>query len=478
MKTYTKLTESKLIGLVKKLLPEDLKQVDRFLKSPYHNSNKILVPFFEIIAKEYPHFSHPKFTAKNIYRKLYPTKTFNEGSFKGLKTDLIKKIENYIVFEEVKQEKAMKESFMIKAYARRNNYIKFRDASEKLNDKIEQNNQKVLEDFQQLLGINHALFFHPETDRDGLLADRYITSCMNHLDSFYFFSKIVYSIELLTRNQIQQQQHNIKLLEESIRWSSHTELRDHPLFKLYVLIISFLKEQNESWFFTLKKYLFEHYKAIPKEGQMIAIIILINFAIKKVSKDLLNFQQELFELYQFRDQQNNFVVNNRISENTFVNAIVMAAACQKFEWAEYFLTKYIVFLKESIREDTINLSNAYLFFYKKDYAKTIESLHTIITKNLNTELRFRSLCIRAYYELAKNNESYENLTEKQIRNFKNYCLSKNISQQRKIAYCNFCDICKALVNKKEKSKLLQKVNNMEHLMFRVWLLAKINQLKK
>jgi len=471
----TDFNQSKLVALVKQLSPEDLKNMVRFLKSPYHNSNKRLGPFFQLICRHYPDFDNKHFTSEKIHKKTYPDRPFNLGIFQGLKADLTRKIQAYLAFEELRQDQQLKKNLSYRGHGRRNGYHIFRNATEQRVKEIEKKGNKLnLRDTQNLLNAYHHLFFHPQTDQEKDIASTYINNGMDCLDCFYFFSKVIYGAELLSQSKIKKQHYEIKLLDKAIHLGQQTHLRNNILFNLYVLAIELLKTEEETIFNKLKLHLFQNGEHIPVEGKMMSITVLINFAIAQINQGNAPYLQELFELNKFRDQANLFLKEDTISAHSFTNVIVNAAACGAFSWAAYFSEKYTLFIHKDIREDTLNLSNAFIDFHKQSYDKVLKSLVTIRNNNMYTNIRVRSLYIRAYYELSLKEIPYTEIAIKEVNNLKVFLRKNEIHKDKKEAYLNFCKICLAMLNSKPKKSIRQMIHKMKQLRFRIWLQNKIS----
>ena len=483
----SRLNNSKLIaGIIKKLSSQDFGKIPRFLESPYHNTNSALCPFFKAIKsnwKNYPKFDNKNFTEERVYKKIYPGKTFNTGTFEGLKTDLVKKIEAYLAYEEVSRNEQLKKDLMIQGYAHRSDYNTFRDKSRTAIEALEEKKPKTLEEFQQLLDKNHKLFFHPGTPRDNAFADSYIRSCMESLDCFYFLSKMIYATEFLTREGLKDQRYEIRLLDETIKLGKQTELSDSILFQTYSLMCTFMKSQNDENFKKLKEYLFLYKDKISNIGKLGSSIILTNYAFAQYQNEKNSFQKEIFLLYKFRDEQNVMLTNDSIPDNTFIGAISTATACGELEWATHFLKKYASKIKEDRQEDALCFSQAYIHFYEKAYLKTVKMLTDVEHRTLYTNLRFRSLTIRAFYELSMTDnksddgEDFEDKVERSVRSFNHYLSGReDMKKDKKDAYKNFCLICLDLICYR-KDRVLKKLAEKGSLMFRPWIEEKVKALR-
>ena len=470
------LQHSKLIaGYVTKLEPEDFKKFGKFLESSYHNSRQILIPFFKIIQQRNPDFGHKNFTAEKVHQKLYPGKEYNEKIFQNRMTEMIRRIEDYLVHEEIMHEQTIRDQLLNKAFSRRNQFLTFRNRTMDNIKNLQGIEQKNLKDYHAILQHAHDLFFHPEMPRDSKSADDCMTQCMEALDCFYFLSKATYSIEILTRNHLRNEKRAIILLEESLRHGKETDLCENELFKFYSLLIAFLKAKDDNTYNILKNYLFKECDEIPEEGQRLATTVMVNFAYAQYLGGKATYLQEFVMLNEFRDEQDLFVINDRIPKENFINVIVTMAACGHFEWATFFQDKYAGFLKAAEQEDVLCLSRAYIHFHSKEYLDVIAELKDIENRPQNISLRLRSLSIRAYYELSLDYPDYEVEAERAANNLIAFLPNKKIAEKRRAAYHNFCRICLDLLGGKRENAL-KKLKEKEHVMFRKWLVEKVEAL--
>jgi len=91
-----------------------------------------------------------------------------------------------------------------------------------------------------------------------------------------------------------------------------------------------------------------------------------------------------------------------------------------------------------------------------------------------TNIRVRSLYIRAYYELSLKEIPYTEIAIKEVNNLKVFLRKNEIHKDKKEAYLNFCKICLAMLNSKPKKSIRQMIHKMKQLRFRIWLQNKIS----
>ena len=88
-----------ITGLLKEFTCDELKALERFINSPYHNNSRKVILFFREIKKFYPDFADKKLTKEHISRKISPSLKYNDSTFRNLSADLMSLIEKFLIIE-------------------------------------------------------------------------------------------------------------------------------------------------------------------------------------------------------------------------------------------------------------------------------------------------------------------------------------------------------------------------------------------
>ena len=76
--------KSKTLDILGALSPDEVKEFRIFLTSPYYNTNKTVLKFFDILIKFYPDFNQSSLTKENIYAKLHPGSKYKDEVIRNL----------------------------------------------------------------------------------------------------------------------------------------------------------------------------------------------------------------------------------------------------------------------------------------------------------------------------------------------------------------------------------------------------------
>ena len=88
----------KALKIIAALNKEEFDSFGKFIISPYFNRSNDLIKLFNSIKKYYPEFTHAKLQFESLYKKLYPGKSFNEGTIRNLFSDLGNLAEKYLAY--------------------------------------------------------------------------------------------------------------------------------------------------------------------------------------------------------------------------------------------------------------------------------------------------------------------------------------------------------------------------------------------
>ena len=88
-------TASNLISLLKSFTKVEMKQIDKFVHSPFHNNRNEVSRFYDRIKSYFPGFDNREFQKEKIYSKLYPGGKYKDDVIRRLSSNLFKLAEEY-----------------------------------------------------------------------------------------------------------------------------------------------------------------------------------------------------------------------------------------------------------------------------------------------------------------------------------------------------------------------------------------------
>ncbi len=88
--------KSKLIDILETFSEEEFKELEKFVNSPYFNTNKKLTAAYGYIKNFINNFSEPKFTKEGLYEEVFPGSKYRDLEVRKLLSGLTKLTELYL----------------------------------------------------------------------------------------------------------------------------------------------------------------------------------------------------------------------------------------------------------------------------------------------------------------------------------------------------------------------------------------------
>ncbi|MEP7146637.1 MAG: hypothetical protein ABI792_06475, partial [bacterium] len=153
----------------------------------------------------------------------------------------------------------------------------------------------------------------------------------------------------------------------------------------------------------------------------------------------------------------------------------------EIKWSESFIKEYTPKLKKEHQKTMDALAWGYIYYAKKDYARSLEFLNKVEFIDLRDKLHVRILSSKAYYELSNTETLFY-----YIDSSKHFIMNNaSVEEDTKNAYMKFFNYLKRLLVCKENfsgSKLKDLRVDLEldiivRLRHKNWLLEKIDALE-
>ena len=387
---------SHLIKTLKILREKDLKELDLFLKSPYHNTNSNASRLFNILKEEYPSFNNVKKLSKEkVFQKLFGRSVpFNKNKLHIIMHHLNKLVKDFLGHEALKNNELHKKIFYLE-------YVAQSDIHHQLIEEIKTFIQEIKE--KPILNENHHLLLcklllklqsQPNTNRYHANLEEPIL----HLYFHFLINWIRLYAEQLNKNKILKKETKLLGQDQILHVIENSKVIHSPSI-LSFLAISKL-HLNKMDYFDVKDIIFSNWGQLEEELKKDLILHLINVAIQKNRNGTHSFMAELWELYLVGLDEKLLITNNRISDIMFVNITSTAAGLFKLDWAESFKKKYNKYLEPSKRVNALQLASAYIYFFKAKHENApsyyIDCINELSVMGRITMERFtlRAHCLR------------------------------------------------------------------------------------
>ena len=357
---------SKLIRRLKILRPEDLPNLEKWLRSPWCNSNKTLVKFYLALKPYYPAFSAPQLTKEKIFKKTYPTKPYNKAWMYNLMSGLYKQIDRFQAHEQVRINDQLTQYYSLLPLLHRESLDLFKKRAKELIDSLEQKPSKTLFDLFQLIHIYENFYQLPVPHQEAINS---LDKFDSYLDQFHSIGKYRFFLEaaegnLKFENKLDLDQQLNNLYELNNRQTTATA-------KVYQSYLENIDKPLLDRFTNLEQVFFENFDQMEHRDKKIILNLLLNENTRliQVSKDNYPYLEKAFELFQIGlDHELLFYSTNNtyMRPDIFANIVNTSNYLGKMEFSQSFIEKYHEMLEPHIQKNMHTWAKVHLAYYKGD----------------------------------------------------------------------------------------------------------------
>lgn len=462
--------ERKVIELLQHFSKKDLKNLKRFVESPYFNTNVAIIALYEYIYKFAPDFNHSNLTIEKAFKSVFPNKKFEERIITRLISKLFKLVEQYIVQMKL-EEKELQQKFLLLDFYIEKQLSKFFDSA---NISL----RKSLEEFpfrdddyfyyKYVTEYYSAKFLSKLDDRTNEVN---INNTVKSFDSFYWIRKIMLLSLLINRNNVVANSgydlSEVNFVIEKLKDYDFSELPS--LYVWYRALILLNDPGDVDAYQKLKIALSTYDHLFSSEIIQNLYVFLIN-SVVILFQDGENRFQEYFSLFSEQIAKGHIYDNGHLYPQMLKNIMTVALRLKKHQWAEDFLKEN----KEKILpKEVYHWNLGKLYYATEEYDKALEILEENKYDDIYYVLETKRLLLKIYYQLG-----YAELMYSYINSFRVFLSRKAIISKEKKRNQNFVNFFQQLLklvprDKEKKNGLLEKLKQEEEIADKDWLLEKI-----
>jgi len=482
----------KIIEILRTFKKEELKLFDKFLESPFIKSRRNLHPILEGILKYYPEFLSPELTKENLFKELFVKEDYNDKKIMNLIFDLTKAAEDFLVHKAVDEDEIGSMMYLCRAYYK----TKMLDSS-----------MKVIKGVEKIIEPNFSTSYDYFSKLKQILAykEAYLTE-QNDFDKLiniklkYFEASatqfIIDYTELLSYKETMLQTYDkkiesnfIKSVVESFNMEKFIKLTEKAsglntnLILLHYYRLKTVESPNDlNHYYELRDFFYKIIDTLSRSEKYFVFSHLVNYCVQQFGK---NFEEVKLEgLNVYKKMIENDAFSSSESEHmqtlTYRNIIQFCLTNKDAKWMEYFINEYTEKLSPEIRNDLKNFAFADLHFMEKNFDKALEFTSKINHEFFLFKMDLKNLLLNIYYEL-----NYTEPAFSLVDSYKHFIAnSKEISELHKETIKNYLKYyliilkIKTKQSKEDIGEMKQKIKNEKKIVFRGWMLGKLEELSK
>ncbi len=445
---------------------KELRDLKKFVRSPFHNQREDVILLFDYLAKQHPFTRPQRVRNEVIFAAVYPAKMYKAADFYHLCSYLKKVTEKYFLWCEKEQNETR---ILAEIYRKKGLENQFKDklkkAEKQLRDRTRRNADFHLQNFK--LQEEKLEYFgkRSRSNTDNL------QPATDELTVFFISKKLQHACRALSQKSFAKVDFEQAFLEEIIHYAeSKNYHRDVPAVAVYYAYYQSFTNENAS-FETLLNLVKKYNGIFPPQEMRDIYLMPINFGIKKFNQGKKHYLREVFGLYKQGMEYGIFLDNGSLSRFTYSNINSAALGLKEFAWAEQFLHKYKDFLDPKNRANVYQYNLAILYFRKPDYDKAIDLLQTVEFTDLLYNIEAKRMLLKIYFTLGADDALFSLLDS-----FKRFLQRQKELGYHRESFLNLIRFTGRLLHlppgdKAARAKLAAEIEGTEEVADKGWLLG-------
>lgn len=276
---------SKTIDLLESLSATELRRFEKFLDSPFFNTNPAVTKLFNYIETGLKKKPVEELSKTQAFKLIFGSEKYNEQKISDLMTYLTRHVEDFLSQINFENKEMLKKSYLLKELRERNKDKHFESNSREYQKKL-QNSAVRDQDYYYgayLLEKEQDHYFIKQGVRKD---DKSLQHRSDNSDIFFLIDKLKNLCEMISRKNIISAEYEFRMKDEIIKYIASNKIyfENIPAIGIYYNVLLTLAEsENETHFHTLKKVLKKNAGFFTKEeaGQMYGYAQ--NYCIKKIN---------------------------------------------------------------------------------------------------------------------------------------------------------------------------------------------------
>ncbi len=390
------LNKSKLYILCASFTSWEWLAAEKFISSPYFVENEKVVKLFGYMKKCLIY--EQATSKKTAYTQVFGKQPFNDAKLRHLMSDLLLALEEFLVVQEVKNNKVSFKLKLLDIYNSRKLNKHFNTTVTATKKMLKSQTNRDALHYYQVNQAEIGLYQNYLLQRRRTTTDS-LQQAIDSMDVFYIASKLKYCCAILNYQNIIESVANIALYDEILNYVDQSEILEVPVVAIYYEILKTITEDSEVHFSNLSALLDEHWQKFTVSEAHDQNLYLLNYCIRQINQGNLSYLAKSFEVYRSMIEKGILIRNDYLSPWTYKNIVSAGLRLGETDWVDRFINKYKSKLSEVYRENAFTYNFAKYNFHTKNYDVVLELLQKVEYDDIFYDLDSKSTLLKTYYEL-------------------------------------------------------------------------------
>ena len=346
---------SQLIQLTKSLSKRDFRELRKVVRSPYFNQREDVIQLYDYIEKVFNE-KLPDFSKEKAFKKLFPTKKFDDVLMRQLMSYLLKVIEKYLITEGVLQDDLESQLQLTHALRFRNADKLFEKQLSEFSESIE--NQGFKNAKYHYMKFRMRLEDYTYRGEKKRTSELNLQSLSDELDNFYIAERLRYAAIMHTHQAVIKHDYKQPMLDFVLSYLKNFQETPPSISAYYYAYKTMIEPENINNFNNLREIIIGDSQIFTESERKEFYVLATNYCIRRLNNGEKNYGLEALKLYRARMDNNVLLENGILPHYTYKNISMLALKAEQYEWAEDFLNEFSRYLPERDRENIFNYNFA------------------------------------------------------------------------------------------------------------------------
>lgn len=457
---------SQLNQIIQSFSSIELREVRKFLASPFFNTRTDLAQLFDFLAK------NKDASKEAAWQHLFPTSAFDDQRLRLLMSYLHRLMEQYVSIKELTADDLQNRLNLAIGYRKRGMLAAFERAGSVLEKTMA---EQPLRDAKYYLGHYQLRWeqYHTAT-YDNPSAKLPLGEMSGEIDVFYLSTRLRLICLAAAQKGVYQAENQSVMEMEVLAMAQHERFRSVPAVAIYLHCYWMLKQpEEESHFQSFKKLLLESSPQFGNEEMRGIYLLAINYCIRRLNDGQKSYFREVLDLYKSGLATGHLLENGVLSRFTYHNIVAAGLQSGDLDWVNFFIHEYKNALERSYRESSFSFSLARLEYTRRRFDAVLELLQKANYRDPLLNLAAKTLLLKTWYELGEHD-----LLQSHLDAMRNYIHRKRVIGYHRSNYLNIVRFTDKLLkinwlDKKAVDALRSEMEKEEVLTEREWLVGRV-----
>lgn len=487
--------ETKLVEMLRTFSEEEMKELKKFVASPYHRVRD-LGELFSILRPFHPAYNDSRLTKEYVYGKLFPGKKFGDKKSESLLTTLTSELfllcKEFLIQIEFEKNENFRRHFLLKQLRARKLLSEHVKEAKPSMEFLEKDSGIDFELIEKFYLCSSFLEYHIDTNEfeqcyEMVIRRNEFLSLASLVTMLSFSSQqdaAEHGYNLTTRSNLSQtilRHLNMDAVIEELR-SGGSRYLAHVEINYTGHLINVSRTSRELYY--RMKALLHQYQDLLSKRELYIFYSMLAAHGHRVFVDTANkdFEQEVFEVYSKMIELDayKFSPDDYIQVGLFRGMLITSRASGKLEWMKKLIDEHLNELHPKYIDNMRRYAMGQYYYGSGEYEKALESLIALKSDYFLFKKDLKNLLFRIYYELGYIEEAYS-----MLENLKKYLSStSDLSDRIKRMSQNFARFAGELLklrgkrNESEIEYLKQRIQESDEVESVQWLFSKLNEMKQ